>query len=76
MDYPQGLINGTRKGALFVEGLSPRPGMAVLQAAKAQAFLEARGFVAPDDLRRVLPFTVAHRLGPSAANGRPALHKV
>ena len=76
LDYLQDLIDATRKGSWFVQGLSPRAGMAVLRAAKAQAFLEGRDFVAPDDLRRVLPFTVAHRLVPAADSGRTALQQV
>lgn len=76
LDYLQDLIDATRKGSWFVQGLSPRAGMAVLRAAKAQAFLEGRDFVAPDDLRRVLPLTVAHRLVPAADSGRTALQQV
>ena len=76
LDYLQDLIDATRKGSWFVQGLSPRAGMAVLRAAKAQAFLEARDFVAPDDLRRVLPVTVAHRLVPAADSGRTAMQQV
>ena len=76
LDYLQDLIDATRKGSWFVQGLSPRAGMAVLRAAKAQAFLEGRDFVAPDDLRRVLPVTVAHRLVPAADSGRTALQQV
>ena len=76
LDYLQDLIDATRKGSWFVQGLSPRAGMAVLRAAKAQAFLEGRDFVAPDDLRRVLPVTVAHRLVPAAESGRTALQQV
>ena len=76
LDYLQDLIDATRKGSWFVQGLSPRAGMAVLRAAKAQAFLEGRDFVAPDDLRRVLPVTVAHRVVPAADSGRTALQQV
>ena len=76
LDYLQDLIDATRTGSWFVQGLSPRAGMAVLRAAKAQAFLEARDFVAPDDLRRVLPVTVAHRVVPAADSGRTALQQV
>jgi MoxR-like ATPase len=76
LDYLQDLIDATRKGSWFVQGLSPRAGMAVLRAAKAQAFLEGRDFVAPDDLRRVLPVTVAHRLVPAADSGRTAMQQV
>ena len=76
LDYLQDLIDATRKGSWFVQGLSPRAGMAVLRAAKAQAFLEGRDFVAPDDLRRVLPLTAAHRLVPAADSGRTAVQQV
>jgi MoxR-like ATPase len=76
LDYLQDLIDATRKGSWFMQGLSPRAGIAVLRAAKAQAFLEGRDFVAPDDLRRVLPVTVAHRLLPAADSGRTALQQV
>ena len=76
LDYLQDLIDATRTGTWFVQGLSPRAGMAVLRAAKAQALLEGRDFVAPDDLRRVLPVTVAHRVVPAADSGRTALQQV
>jgi MoxR-like ATPase len=76
LDYLQDLIDATRTGSWFVQGLSPRAGMAVLRAAKAQAFLEGRDFVAPDDLRRVLPVTVAHRLVPAVDSERTAMQQV
>ena len=76
LDYLQDLIDATRTGSWFVQGLSPRAGMAVLRAAKAQAFLEGRDFVAPDDLRRVLPVTGAHRLVPAVDSGRTAMQQV
>ncbi|MEK9803888.1 MAG: AAA family ATPase, partial [Curvibacter sp.] len=37
LDYLQDLIAATRDGRWFVQGLSPRAGLAVLRAAKAQA---------------------------------------
>ena len=36
LDYLQALIQATRSGAWFVEGLSPRAGIAVLRAARAR----------------------------------------
>ena len=39
LDYLQALIQATRSGAWFVEGLSPRAGIAVLRAARARALL-------------------------------------
>ncbi len=71
LDYVQDLLAATRSGAWFVQGLSPRAGIAVLRAAKAQALLSGRDYVAPDDVQAILPQTIAHRLIPveSAARG-------
>lgn len=70
LDYLQDLIAATRGGRWFVQGLSPRAGLAVLRAARAQALLEGRDYVAPDDIRSILPQTVAHRLIPVPDAGR------
>ncbi|WP_342618007.1 MoxR family ATPase [Rhodoferax sp. GW822-FHT02A01] len=71
LDYVQDLIAASRSGQWFVQGLSPRAGIAVLRAAQAQALLSGRNYVAPDDVRAILPQTIAHRLVPvdSAARG-------
>jgi MoxR-like ATPase len=71
LDYVQDLIAATRSGRWFVQGLSPRAGIAVVRAAQAQALLSGRDYVAPDDVQAVLPQTTAHRLVPvdSAARG-------
>jgi MoxR-like ATPase len=70
LDYLQALIEATRDGRWFAEGLSPRAGIALLRAAKAHALLDARDYVAPDDLQAVLPQCIAHRLVPVAGAGR------
>ena len=71
LDYVQDLMAATRSGAWFVQGLSPRAGIAVLRAAQAQALLSGRDYVAPDDVQAILPQTIAHRLVPvdNAARG-------
>ena len=76
LDYLQDLIAATRNGRWFVQGLSPRAGLAVLRAAKAQALLNGRDYVAPDDLQAILPQTTAHRLVPVASAGRGPLEQV
>ena len=76
LDYVQDLMAATRSGQWFVQGLSPRAGMAVLRAAKARALLNGRTFVAPDDVRAILPQTMAHRLIPTGDAGRGALAQV
>ena len=70
LDYLQALIAATRSGKWFVDGLSPRAGIAILRAAKAFALLDQRDYVAPDDVQASLPQTVAHRLVPVAGAGR------
>jgi MoxR-like ATPase len=70
LDYLQALIAATRSGRWFVEGLSPRAGIAVLRAGKAHALLARRDYVAPDDLQAILAQTIAHRLVPTAGAGR------
>ncbi|MEW6099021.1 MAG: MoxR family ATPase [Pseudomonadota bacterium] len=76
LDYLQDLIAATRSGQWFVEGLSPRAGIAVLRAAKARALLDRRDYVAPDDVQAILPQTVAHRLVPAAGSGRGRAEQV
>ncbi len=76
LDYLQALIAATRSGRWFVEGLSPRAGIALLKAAKARALIARRDYVAPDDVQAVLPQTVAHRLVPVAGAGRGRIEQV
>ena len=76
LDYVQDLIAATRSGRWFLMGLSPRAGMAVLRAAKAQALLCGRDYVAPDDVQAILAQTVAHRLIPVSDAGRGAVEQV
>jgi len=76
LDYLQDLIDATRNGAWFTQGLSPRAALGVLRAAKARALLEGRRYVAPDDVQAVLPQTVAHRLLPLPASGRSSTEQV
>jgi MoxR-like ATPase len=76
LDYLQDLLATTRNGRWFVQGLSPRAGLAVLRAAKAQALLQGRDYVAPDDLQAILPQTAAHRLVPVSSAGRGAVEQV
>ena len=76
IDYLQDLIAATRSGRWFLQGLSPRAGIAVVRAAKAQALLAGRDYVAPDDVQAILPQTVAHRLVPVGDAGRGAVEQV
>ena len=76
INYLQDLMAATRSGRWFLQGLSPRAGIAIMRAAKAQAFLSQRDYVAPDDIAAVLPQTAAHRLVPVSNAGRGAAEQV
>ena len=70
LHYVQDLLTASRSGQWFVQGLSPRAGIALLRAAKAHAFIDGRDYVAPDDVQAVFVQTMAHRLHPVAQAGR------
>ena len=76
ISYLQDLMAATRSGRWFLQGLSPRAAIAILRAAKAQAFLSQRDYVAPDDIAAVLPQTAAHRLVPVSNASRGAIEQV
>lgn len=76
LNYVQDLIAATRSGRWFLQGLSPRAGIALVRAAKAQAMLAGRDYVAPDDVQAILPQTIAHRMIPVADAGRGAVEQV
>jgi MoxR-like ATPase len=76
LDYLQALIAATRSGQWFIEGLSPRAGIAILRAARARALLARRDYVAPDDVQAILPQAAAHRLLPVATAGRGRIEQV
>ncbi|HXF18234.1 MAG TPA: AAA family ATPase, partial [Burkholderiales bacterium] len=62
LDYVQALIRYTRQSSDFVNGLSPRAGLAVVNAARAWAFMDDRREVIPEDVQAVLPSVAGHRL--------------
>lgn len=63
-DYVYRLVEATRQPGRFVLGLSPRAGLAVINAAKAWAFLEGRQYVMPEDIKAVWVAVANHRLQP------------
>ncbi|MBN3564259.1 AAA family ATPase [Aliamphritea spongicola] len=69
VSYLQRLAQYSRDSQHFSLGLSPRGSLAVLNAAKAWAFLQGRAYVLPDDVQQVFPAVAGHRLV-----GRELLH--
>ena len=69
--YVVALLERTRVDPRTELGASPRAGLMLLRAAKALAALEARDHALPDDVQRLAPSVLTHRLllGPEAAPG-------
>ena len=61
-DYVYRLVAATRSHPRLTLGASPRAGIALLLATQAAAAIEGRDFAAPDDVKRVAPLVLAHRL--------------
>jgi MoxR-like ATPase len=61
LDYLQDLLDASRRQ--HRTGLSPRAGLALLNAAKAWALMEGREMVLPEDVQAVGISVMAHRLG-------------
>jgi MoxR-like ATPase len=71
LDYVQRLIQATRNSGLFLYGISPRAGLAVIQASKAWALMDGRNHAEPGDVQAVFGVIAEHRLTPAEQHGRP-----
>jgi MoxR-like ATPase len=60
--YVLAIARSTRENQRLKLGASPRAAQALLAAAKARAALEQKGFVTPDEVKRVAPSVLNHRL--------------
>jgi MoxR-like ATPase len=61
-DYVVALLQRTREDPRVELGASPRSGLMLLRAAKAQAVLEGRDHALPDDVQKLAGPVLAHRL--------------
>jgi MoxR-like ATPase len=62
LDYAVRLVAATRKTPGFAFGAGPRGGIALIRAARAQALLNGRDFVTPDDVKTIVKPALRHRL--------------
>ena len=63
VDYAVRIVAATRKWPGIALGAGPRGSIALVRAARAQAVLQGRDFVTPDDVRDVAPPALRHRIG-------------
>ncbi len=68
LDYIQALIKFTRESEEYLLGLSPRAGLAMLNAAKSWAYMQQRESVIPEDVQAILASLAGHRLRAGHSN--------
>ncbi len=61
-DYLLDIVQATREAATVQLGASTRAGLGLYRAAQANALLEGRDYVVPDDIKRLAGPVLAHRL--------------
>ena len=62
LQYIVQLVGETRQHPLIQYGTSPRGTLYLRRASQALAFLHGRDFVLPDDIKRLMPYVLSHRL--------------
>ena len=74
--YILAVVSGTRTHPDLALGASPRGSLALYKTSQALAALRGRDYVIPDDIKTLVPLTLAHRLilePDSELRGRTAL---
>ncbi len=61
-NYVVAISRATREHAEVALGASPRGTMALYHAAQAWAAIQGRTFVVPDDIKKLAPFVLTHRI--------------
>ena len=61
-NYIVDIVNATRNDEAIKLGVSPRGSIALYKAAKAWAFINARSFITPDDVRHCAVSVLSHRI--------------
>jgi MoxR-like ATPase len=78
VNYITKIVQETRKDSNISLGASPRATLALIRAAQAHAYLNGRSFVIPDDVIKLIPPVIAHRiiLAPEARLSQTKLDKI
>jgi MoxR-like ATPase len=61
-EYILRVVQATRDNPELALGASPRGSLALYKTAQALAALRGRDYIIPDDIKRLVPLTLAHRL--------------
>jgi MoxR-like ATPase len=76
--YITKIIQETRKDSNITLGASPRATLALIRAAQAHAYIQKRNYIIPDDIIKLIPSVIAHRiiLSPEARLSQTKIEKV
>lgn len=64
------ISTASRNHPSVILGVSPRGSQLLLRAAQAQAFMDGRDYIVPDDIKRLAPAVFGHRIIPKAKSQR------
>lgn len=62
LKYIAAIVDNTRTNANLYLGASPRASLAIMNASKALAAMNSRDFVTPDDIKKIAPSVLRHRI--------------
>ncbi|MFN3788089.1 MAG: AAA family ATPase, partial [Sulfurihydrogenibium azorense] len=61
-DYILDIVWATRESKYLEAGLSTRGSLAIVSAAKTNAYFEGRDYIIPEDIKKLYPYIIPHRL--------------
>ena len=76
LNYVQNLIQATRNPGVFVYGLSPRAGLAIIRAGKTWAMMNGREHIEPGDIQAIFAAVAEHRLTATEQHSKPIMTMV
>lgn len=62
IEYLMAIIEGTRKNEKIQIGVSPRGTLALFKASQAYAAINGRDFMLPEDIKKIAPYVLNHRM--------------
>ncbi|HSJ25644.1 MAG TPA: MoxR family ATPase [Longimicrobiales bacterium] len=72
VQYLMQVVSATRAHEALRMGASPRAAIGLFRAARAHALVDGRAFLVPDDVARMAPVCLAHRVIPHGASAASA----
>ncbi|MGD6832835.1 AAA family ATPase [Sutcliffiella halmapala] len=61
-DYILEIVHATRSHEEIEVGVSPRGTLALMRAAQGSAYINGRGYVLPEDVKKMSPYVLSHRI--------------